>query len=61
MDSINAPWIRKEAIYARAEALLDEHGLGDDPVEADYILETVFELKSSLPKTSFGQRRCTLS
>ncbi|MBK6734152.1 MAG: ImmA/IrrE family metallo-endopeptidase [bacterium] len=42
MDSINAPWIRKEAIYARAEALLDEHGLGNDPVEADYILETVF-------------------
>ena len=37
MDSINAPWIRKEAIYARAEALLDKHGLGDDPVEADYL------------------------
>ncbi len=45
MSPIEAPWIRKEEICARAENLLDEHGLGDAPVEADYIIDAIFGIE----------------
>lgn len=45
MDPIDVPWITKDDIFARAEALLDEHELGDAPVEADYVLESIFDIE----------------